>query len=383
MILRYGGSNFFCFKEDFEIDLRLNKNCPEEISCGNDYSQVMCIKGANAAGKTNALKALSFIASFITESFNRKPTDKINIETYFGNDMPTHLFCEFRIHDLDYRYDLIIKESTVIEEKLSLINDSDHPLFIRVKNDINTNNPEYLPLLDIPQIRSNASLISIANQHEIDCIADPHTFFNGFSSNVNYTGHNESWSSDKISKLYFDHPEILNFVKEQLNKFDTGIVNIEIDFYENHEGNKIYFPLFSFEVDEGIKKLRINYQSSGTIRLYKLLAFFAITLFQEDGLSFSSTLILDELDLHLHSFVIPELIGLFKNNTNIQLIFTCQNDQILDQMGKYRTTLINKDKNESYSYRLDELPSDLLRNNRPITPHYKKGSIGGVPNIGK
>jgi hypothetical protein len=38
MILRYGGSNYFCFKEDFEIDLRLNKNCSEDISNGKDYS---------------------------------------------------------------------------------------------------------------------------------------------------------------------------------------------------------------------------------------------------------------------------------------------------------------------------------------------------------
>ncbi|MEZ8695351.1 ATP-binding protein, partial [Vibrio splendidus] len=65
------------------------------------------------------------------------------------------------------------------------------------------------------------------------------------------------------------------------------------------------------------------------------------------------------------------------------LLFTCQNDQIIDEMGKYRTILINKADNESYSYRLDELPSDLLRNGRPITPHYKKGAIGGVPNIGE
>ena len=383
MILRYGGSNFYCFKEDFEIDLRLNKNCPEEISGGSDCSAVMCIKGANAAGKTNALKALSFISDFISVSFDRKPSEKINVETYFNNSKPTLLYCEFRINEIDYRYDLTLQQNRVMEEKLSLITDPDNHLFLRIKTIVSTENELYLPLVNIPQLRSNASLISIAHQHEIECISALHSLFYNLNSNVGYMGHNEFWSNDKISKLYYDNPDILKFAKEQLQKFDTGIVNLEIDFNESVEGEIVYFPLFSFEVDGEIKKLRMSVQSSGTIRLYRLLALFAVVTFHYDHQELSSILILDELDLHLHSFIVPELIRLFENNSNTQLIFTCQNDQVLDLMGKYRATLINKDDNESYSYRLDELPSDLLRNNRPITPHYKKGSIGGVPNIGE
>ena len=61
---------------------------------------------------------------------------------------------------------------------------------------------------------------------------------------------------------------------------------------------------------------------------------------------FSSIMVLDELDLHLHGFIIQELIKFFEGEENAQLIFTCQNDQVLDVMGKYRTTLINKTENE-------------------------------------
>jgi hypothetical protein len=75
----------------------------------------MCIKGANAAGKTNALKALSFIASFIASSFNEKPEGKLALETYFGNKMPTYLFCEFRINNLDYRYDVSLQDNKVLD----------------------------------------------------------------------------------------------------------------------------------------------------------------------------------------------------------------------------------------------------------------------------
>ncbi|SQD78356.1 AAA family ATPase [Moritella yayanosii] len=383
MILRYGGSNYFCFKEDFEIDLRLNKNCPEDISNGKDYSQVMCIKGANAAGKTNALKALSFIASFIASSFNEKPEGKLALETYFGNKMPTHLFCEFRINHLDYRYDLSLQDNKVVDEKLTLISDSNKVLFFRRETVLEHVDDEYSGLRNIPQLRANASIISSAHQHEIPCIKGMYDFFNLALKNVGYSGFKEISKDGDFSKLYHESPEILDFVKEKLRFFDTGIIDIQIDFYENGDGEKVYFPLFCFEINGKIKKLRMHHQSSGTKRLYKLLGYcFAIIHRDNDELPYGAFMVWDELDLHLHSLIIPELIKLFEKGSNTQLIFTCQNDQILDSMGKYRTVLINKSDNESYSYRLDELPSDLLRNNRPITPHYKKGSIGGVPNIG-
>lgn len=383
MILRYGGSNFYGFKESFEIDLRLNKNCPEEISGGKDVTSVMCIKGANAAGKTNALKAISFICNFMANSFGTNPKDQIELETYFSNKHSTYLFCEFRIANKNYRYDLSIKEHEITEEKLTLISDPNNELFIRRRNQVVSTESEYSALLSIPQLRSNASLISIANQHEIKCVEDIHHFLASIVTNVDKSGYIEDLTDDRISLLYTLKPELLDFVIKQLQKFDTGIVDIKIDFYENFKGEKVFFPYFFFEVEGKAKKLRMNYQSTGTRRLYKLLGLIGLILNDTKDYTFCPALIIDELDLHLHSDIIPELINLFEEQQCVQLIFTCQNDHILDQMGKYRTTLINKEDNESYSYRLDELPSDLLRNNRPITPHYKKGSIGGVPNIGE
>jgi len=384
MILKYGGSNFFCFKEGFEVDLRLNNNCPEEISGGKDYSQVMCIKGANASGKTTALKALSFISSFIKSSFDTKPSHKPSIETYFGNNMPTQLFCEFRIKEVEYRYNLTIEDGLVIHEKLSDITNADTVLFSRAENKLELTEKTYAELKTIPKIRSNASLISIAHQHEIQCIDHIYFLFSfGLMSNVSNDGFDEQWNNDGLSRFYNENEHFLSFIKKQLIKLDTGIVNIEISSMEDNEGNLVYFPLFSFDIDGEIKKLRLHSQSSGTKRLYKILSYFCLIIRNNSDLPYAPILLMDELDLHLHSQITPDLIKLIEIEKNTQLIFTCQNDQILDSMGKYRTILINKTENESYSYRLDELPSDILRNNRPITPHYKKGTIGGVPNIGK
>ena len=42
---------------------------------------------------------------------------------------------------------------------------------------------------------------------------------------------------------------------------------------------------------------------------------------------------------------------------------------------------VNKEKNESYLYRLDEIDGDIIRNDRPLSPVYKAGKIGGVPKL--
>ncbi|MEA1911137.1 MAG: ATP-binding protein, partial [Spirochaetota bacterium] len=69
------------------------------------------------------------------------------------------------------------------------------------------------------------------------------------------------------------------------------------------------------------------------------------------------------------------------NTEDAQLLFTTHNSKIMDVLGKYRTILVNKEENESYLYRLDELPGDLIRNDRPIEPIYRSGKVGGVPKV--
>ena len=103
------------------------------------------------------------------------------------------------------------------------------------------------------------------------------------------------------------------------------------------------------------------------------------------SLGSGGVLIADELDLHLHPHIMPILLELFfdteTNISNAQIIFTTHNVEILDFMGKYRTLLVNKENNESYAYRLDEIPGDIIRNDRSIIPAYNSGKIGGVPKV--
>jgi hypothetical protein len=43
--------------------------------------------------------------------------------------------------------------------------------------------------------------------------------------------------------------------------------------------------------------------------------------------------------------------------------------------------VVNKEKSESYTFRLDEIPGDILRNDRPIRAIYDAGKVSGVPRV--
>ena len=81
--------------------------------------------------------------------------------------------------------------------------------------------------------------------------------------------------------------------------------------------------------------------------------------------------------------ILPLIVDLFTNKEinkhNAQFIFTAHNTEIIDVLGKYRTILVNKEDNVSYCYRLDEIPGNMVRNGRPITPLYLHKKLGGVP----
>ena len=70
-----------------------------------------------------------------------------------------------------------------------------------------------------------------------------------------------------------------------------------------------------------------------------------------------------------------------KNKMNAQLLFTTHSLEIIDITGRYRTYLVNKDENVSFAFRLDEVPGDMLRNDRSLIPAYREGRIGGVPRL--
>ncbi len=379
MLLKYGARNFASFKEGLIVSFELGNKCPTSISKGKKVTNLLCVKGANGSGKTNALKIISFIADFCCRSFEYKPEDDLEFDSFFFNDDPTDIFCEFATNGAQYYYEAQLTNSRIYSETMFRKRKKSTKIFERKNNQLSYCINEYSELNTV-KLRSNASIISTAHQYEIDQISSIYKFFDSIKCNVIRSGRYEMISDEGwISKFYYDYPDVFEFVKKIIRKCDLGISDINIYSRENEKGNETYFPMFTHKANTQNNELHYIFQSSGTKALFKVLMWYKLII---DG---GGVLGLDEFDVNFHPDILPVLVELFDNEEinikDAQLVFTTHNTKIMDQMGKYRTFLINQENSESYGYRLDEIPGDILRNDRSIASVYRTGKIGGVPKV--
>jgi abortive infection protein len=381
MLLGYGAKNCWCFKDWLDINLRLNEDVPKDISLGREYSLLLGYEGANASGKTNALKVFAFIADFAKNSFSYSTESSILFDSFFNNNNPSEFYVEFMDTDgLEYRYEAVLHKDHVEKELLFLVKSTMEEIYFeRTNNEITINK-----LYDNENkiiLRNNASFISTLHQYGIQEINDVYDFFAKNIINVTYRGLRYEISMDipLISKMYFHNQDALNFTKNLIQKFDTGISNITISYREDEKNNKIYFPIFLHENENTQYKLGIDSESTGTRALYINL------LFYYQNLQSGGVLLLDEFDINLHPDILPHLIKLFtdskSNPYNAQMIFTSVNPDNLDILGKYRSYLFEKDDGESFGYRLDEPDTNILKNDRKVSAPYRRHLLGGYPKI--
>lgn len=381
MLLEFGLKNFFCFKEGVSISFELDANCPPSISMGRDFTTVLGLKGANGSGKTHVLKGLAFLAHFCTNSFANKPDETIAISSFFRNKEPSELYAKLRVNDTTYVYEVSLTEKKVVREtiyrrkgakgrKLKIVERIDDTLSV---------GKEFSKLRAM-KLRTNASLISTAHQYGFDVLDDLYSSFESTISNVSYSGLAEiPHKISVIAEFLKEQKPTFDFVKKFISSCDTGISNIDIVEVKNEQGEQVQVPVFVHKVDGKEKPITEYTESSGTKALFRNLPSYHLVL------ATGGLLIMDEFDTHLHPHILPKLIELFLdpkiNKRDAQIIFSSHDAEILNVLGRYRTYLVNKVDNESFAYRLDEIPGDVLRNDRPILPAYNDGKIGGIPRL--
>lgn len=380
MLLEFGARNFFSFKEGFCLSLELNGNCPESISKGANVSKILCVKGANASGKTNALRALAFIKYLCTESYSAAPKSEMPFDCFFENTESTNLFCRFFLDGEKYLYEVELNKKGIISEELSL-DDSSKYIFQRKQTELKYDEEKFGDIAPL-KVRNNVSVIHSAKQAEICSLDKFFTYFDNILTNVTDYGLSDFVSdTSSVCEVYKKNPNLFSKVKSFLKKADVGIVDVKIGRTINPNGNIQYYPVFMHEVEGKKFPVVMWHESSGTRKLFYDLFLYYITL--ERG----GVLLADEFDINLHPDILPMLIDLFEseedNSKKAQMIFSTHDTSIMDRLGKYRTYLVNKVENESFGYRLDEIPGDILnadlRNDRPISQWYRKGKLGGVP----
>lgn len=387
MIYSFGASNYFSFKEGMEISFELSAKTPKLVSHGRKVSTVLGVKGANASGKTNVLKAIEFIAEFLTSSFENKEGDGLGFKNYFNNDRVSEFYVDFEIDSVRYSYELTAKPQMVVREAIYKKLQRKTLLVERKANRIVKRLSEF-SAIDMVELKSNASLVSTILMYklkgvtaEFSKIAKLFSNLTGNMTNVGVVPDEHLFDRDSVSKFYHENQEALNFAKKIIIDSDLGIRDVVIQRRENPAGEEVYFPLFSHQAGDSSENffLTSRDESSGTMALYRRLGIYFCIL-KSGGL-----LVMDEFDQNCHPMLLPQLIDLFqdpsKNEKGAQFIFTAHNSEIIDFLGKYRIILVSKELGESFCYRLDEIPGDLVRNDRSIAALYREGKIGGIPKL--
>ena len=314
------------------------------------FPTFVAIFGANASGKTNILRALTFLTGFVRYSQIYPPNAPIPSIPFFGIGR-SGTASEFEVEfDADfgrskqrmrflYQLSISSDQERILEENLSYYpSKKPRKLFSRKSQEFKFGNDYHINRNDpsIDKIRTNGSVISTLAQFNHAFSIELSGGFFSLESNVAGVLGNQEISIDIVSKYYNENPEILDRLVEFLRKFDMGLTNIKI-----MTSGEIFRPLF---FHHGIRRAFLEEnESHGTKKIFALFP----TLFH--ALENGGIAVIDELDNAIHSLLLPEIIDLFadpvRNPNGAQLIAACHNPSLLQHLEKEEVFFTEKGAN--------------------------------------
>ncbi|WP_319778564.1 ATP-binding protein [Maridesulfovibrio sp.] len=375
---------------------------------------VVAILGANASGKSNILKGIEILREIIYISANRTKNDhyldysfKLN-PTY--SQKPTIFKIKFLSFGKIYNYHIEITPEAITKEILTVISPAKGS---RVKTLIAREGQKtkfhksiyhkkaFLDLWSADLNKQQTALAYLSNKGEVDILESvvdwfsitgliyPEARAHIVTSNTILRQHEKKepilkylQSADfnicdiKITQENIDKNLLTETQREQLHATNGRIKpNLKTQFaHTDTEGNNVFLSL---EEDE----------SNGT-RTYFALASLILS-----ALRIGATMLIDELDISLHPYLIRRIIQLFTNKkTNphgAQLIFTTHDVTVMDKtlLRPDEIYFTEKDK-ETFETRLYSLAEfkgmgSVSKNDRgeKLYKDYLNGRFGAVPDV--
>jgi len=414
MLIQLGIENFRSIKDKVTFSMLASKDkshddnlIKETDSNGKEVSilKTSAIYGANGSGKTNVLGAFSFMTYLLQNSNemqkgNKIPVDPFRLEREYI-DKPSSFDIIFKTKGIKYAYGFSVTETKVVDEYLySYPNGRQTVIFERE----NTN--EYTFKSDKErqtQIKDkfhsdNKLFISTLSVWEYEKAQEPFEWLRNNLKIIDPRTNIEEFTVNKILK----NSSINIRIKNTLNRVIEGIEDIKINEIDVDPKD---LPLLKFLTEEAKEKILKNNEkltsvsifhkmndsdelvefdladeSDGTQKLFGLLGIFT------DILDNGSTLVVDELDVRLHSHLTKFLVELFHdpeiNKNNAQLIFSTHDTNLLDQDIFRRDQIWFTEKKEDKSTDLYSLDDFKVRKDAVIEKGYLQGKYGAIPHLG-
>jgi AAA15 family ATPase/GTPase len=443
MLYRFIISNYKSFAENMQFDMF--PNMKRENFSNHIYSngplpvlKGCAIYGANGAGKSNFIKAISFLKKFVTIiNFDE---NKNWIKSWYLNNryklpvidetLPISFIIEFGIKDKVYLYEVKIDAQGINTEKLYLssIGKGDNiPIFER--KGINVEFKTTLIKDDVTKIferqfNDNPSVSVLALNGSLHLSEDKNMMnaFEWFRNGLDVieVSRQIPWLIDYLKK----QPKMMEFVNSIFKEINLGINNLQIkddnfdNWLENAEKkdrdimNQIFrnddpkefrksiskmdhdVPLLTITGDEGKRMVsefifnqigKENYtgdmdvttQSNGTLRLLTLIPALYNAILKD------KTIIVDEIDNGIHPMLMKKLVKYFGDSQSKgQLIYTTHETCLLNQSELLRPDEVWFAEKAEGSTKMYSLNDFKIHKTLSIENGYLEGRFGAIPFIG-
>lgn len=419
VLLAFRGANVRSFRDEFELSMVAPPRAPKdpfwEIPWREDNQTVAvlpvaAILGANASGKTNVLRAINGMGSFVRRSFrNLNPGEKIPRSRFLldsiSRDAPSRFEVDLVLSGIRYEYGFVITDEEVVEEWAYRFPKGRAALvFHRDKQEVSIGAALKSGLRPVRELlRPNSLFLSTAasaNNQDLEPL------YGWFSRNLLFA---ESRNRDE-RQLYT--AELLRKDKHReavlalLRAADLGVTNVrttepdpemqerivraarilageEVDDETSDESVQIRAAALTLAHQAAAEDIELDAadESLGTLVWLSLVGPVV------DALGRGAVFLADELDASLHPHLISRLIGLFENpETNphrAQLIFNTHDVTILGD--SVHPALVGREQvwfTEKLSggrSRLYPLSDFSPRKGEAIARRYLAGRFGATP----
>ncbi|WP_430411285.1 AAA family ATPase [Kordia sp.] len=417
MLVNFTVENYLSFKNRTTIDLTATSLT--ELRSSNLFDtplknltllKSMVIYGANANGKSNLFKAISFARKFILNSSKDSQADEaIEVQPFCLStesiEEPS-LFELVFIHDTaKYRYGFLVDDEQVHKEWLYVTTkNKEQLLFEREFQEIKTTKKFDTASANLTSItRKNALFLSVCAQFNIptgiailkamsnvqyisgmqdrytinftiDMMDDPakKKFIDNFIAGANLGFTETKVERFKLTEEILEKGNVPKEIRKMILESDEEnvVVSTKHTVYDedNEEVDNIYFNLFANE-------------SLGTCKYVALSGPIIDTLLH------GKTLIIDEFDAQLHPHLSKAIIELFnskENNPNgAQLIFASHNPSLINPKRKlFRRDQIMITEKDVYGVtKMESLYDKKVRKDASFEKDYLEGKYEGIPNV--
>ena len=440
MLLRVSVENYKSFDQKEELSfissskIQTNKNHRIKIKQTSILKNAV-VYGANASGKSNLVKAISFIKKTLLEGLPVNSTNDFCRNTLENETRESIFELQFTVEDKFYAYGFstILSQRIITEEWLyELMQDgSSHNLFLREKD----KSPVIGDTVNLSTSERNRFSIyaeDFANH-------DTQLFLTEMNRGKKYDNDSKllffkktfDWIMNHIVVIYPDigisntdayySDESLETISHLIKTFDTGVCEIKtrqitVDEMSKMVPKEILFEIINtlkrqmmisnyphvkmtWRINDGFFNIHINKnqeieittlvlkhnaslfdfsfeeESDGTKRLFDLID---MLMNKEEDMIF----VVDELERSLHPKLTEHFLKLFMDvhsNDKDQLLFTTHEDTIMDQELFRRDEIwfIKRDnRNSSKIYSLDRFKE---RYDKKLSKAYLEGRYGAIP----